>query len=229
MCSSDLWYLEMAKPSYGHAMDAQTYQATLEIFEDLLRLLHPFMPFLTEEIWQYLRERTPSTGSICVAEWPKEHAAKNDRWTNAFQSFSETVNSIRNIRISNQIPNKESLEVMHTGDHQPLFDAAIMHLCNLKSLTATSSKPTNCFSFVLHGVEYFVPFTANVDVEGEKQKVQEELEYTRGFLASVETKLSNERFVSKAPPAVLDGERKKQQDAQNKIALLEARLTELNG
>jgi valyl-tRNA synthetase len=223
------WYLEMAKPSYGSAMDAKTYAATLDIFEDLLRLLHPFMPFLTEEIWQYLRERKPGTGSICVAEWPQVHSTSNETWTSAFSTFAETVNGIRNIRITNQIPNKESLDVMHMGNHQPLFDAAIMHLCNLKSLSATSSKPSNCFSFVLHGVEYFVPFTANVDVEGEKQKVQEELEYTRGFLASVEAKLSNERFVSKAPAPVLEGERKKQQDAQNKIALLEARLTELNG
>ncbi|MFM7310375.1 MAG: hypothetical protein ACKOZY_07185, partial [Flavobacteriales bacterium] len=119
----------------------------------------------------YLREREPGHGSICVTSWPTS-GASDAAWTNEFSVFSETVNAIRNIRISNQIPNKEALEVMYMGPHSTRFDAAILHLCNLKSMQSTAEKPTNCFSFVNQGAEYFVPFTANVDVEGEKKKIQ---------------------------------------------------------
>ncbi len=223
------WYLEMAKPAYGESMDAKTYQASVEIFEKLLKVLHPFMPFLTEEIWHYIRKREEGKGSICVASWP-DVSYRNDTLEKEFETFSQAVIGIRNIRKDNNIANKEKLElkVKKNQAYNNSFDAALKHLCNLSAISFIDEKENNAFSYAVNGNEYFVPFTGEVDIEGEKKKINEELEYTRGFLKSVEAKLNNEKFTSKAPAAVLEGEHKKQSDALGKIKLLEEKLNSLN-
>lgn len=222
------WYLEMVKPPFGQGMDATTYAATVAILENILKVLHPFMPFLTEEIWHYIRERDAGKGSICVAAWPIAGSV-DPSLLGSFEEFSKVVAGVRTIRKDNAIPNKETLTLYIKGRAgQALqFDTLVQHLCNLSAIHSIAEKPANSFSFIEDGVEYFIPFTGNVDVEAEKKRITEELEYTRGFLKSVDAKLSNERFVNNAPAQVLDMERKKQADALTKIALLEEKLVGL--
>jgi valyl-tRNA synthetase len=218
------WYLEMVKPPYGQGMDQATYAASVEILEQLLCVLHPFMPFLTEEIWHYLRPREQGA-SICVAAWPA--ASKADlKMLASFDKMSEVVIGIRNMRKEKNIPNKEALELMIRVNQESAkeFDAVIKHLCNVSSISYVQEKPSGCFSFVTAGAEYFIPFTAQIDVEAERKKIEEELNYVRGFLKSVESKLNNERFVNNAPPAVLESERKKQSDSLAKIQMMEEQL-----
>jgi valyl-tRNA synthetase len=222
------WYLEMVKPPYGQAIDPATYEATLNILENVLKVLHPFMPFLTEEIWHYLREREPGRGSVCVASWP-EAGPVSESLLGSFTRFAEVVAGIRTIRKDNNIAGKEPIRLLIRGnDNRPAaFDAALIHLCNIISVEIVAEKPANSFSFIESGTEYFIPFTGNVDVEAEKKKINQELDYARGFLKSVEAKLTNERFVNNAPAQVLDAERKKQADARSKISLLEEKLAGL--
>jgi valyl-tRNA synthetase len=214
------WYLEMVKPPYGTGMDRTTFNETVEIFESLLKVLHPFMPFISEEIWHLLKERKDATESICVAPWPASESY-NDDILNAFDLFAEAVIGVRNVRKENNIANKEkvSLKINAAGTPNKTFDAALAHLTNIESIEYIDTKPTGCFTFILKGSEYFIPFTANVDVEAEKKKIEEELTYAKGFLKSVEVKLSNEKFVNNAPAQVLENERKKQADALSKIKL----------
>lgn len=222
------WFLEMIKPPFGQGIDGKTYREAVAIFENILKVVHPFMPFLTEEIWHHLGTREAGKGSICVASWPSVTPTNNEL-LKAFDVFTDVVIGIRNIRKNNSIPNKEkvALQVKSAGVKRSEFDASIIHLCNLSGIEYIDTKPANSFSFVVHSNEYFIPFTANVDVEAEKKKITEELNYTRGFLKSVEGKLSNERFVNNAPAQVLESERKKQQDAINRIKVLEEKLTSL--
>ena len=222
------WYLEMVKPPYGQGMDAATYEASVDILEDLLSVLHPFMPFLSEEIWHYLKPRSEGS-SICVGQWPKVGEVDN-HILSSFDKMSEVVIGIRNLRKEKNIPNKESIELIVRANQEPdkAFDAVVKHLCNIQSTTYSSDKPTGCFSFVTASAEYFIPFTQQVDVEEEKKKIEAELTYVRGFLKSVESKLNNERFVNNAPPAVLESERKKQSDSLAKIQMMEEQLKALN-
>jgi valyl-tRNA synthetase len=223
------WYLEMAKPPYGTSIHQETLNATTRIFEKLLQVLHPFMPFITEEIWGHLAHREPGTGSICVAPWPQTKAV-NETMQQNFEHFAEVVNNVRNIRKSNQIANKDAVEllVIANENHDKSFDGALQHLCNVSALQYVHEKVSGAFGFIVGGNEYFVPFTANVDVEAERKKLQDDLDYTRGFLSSVEAKLNNEKFANNAPPQVLEGERKKQSDALSKIKMLEEKLATLN-
>lgn len=223
------WYLEMVKPPYGEAMDATTYKATVAIFENLLKVLHPFMPFISEEIWQLLGERKDANESICVSTWP-EVGDINEALLNSFSLFNEIVIGVRNVRKANNIPNKEAIQLLinATEAHPRSFDASIAHLTNTAAIAYIQDKPNSCFTFIVKGSEYFIPFTENVDVEAEKEKIKEELNYTIGFLKSVEGKLKNEKFVNNAPAQVLDNERKKQADALSKIKLLEDKLASLN-
>jgi valyl-tRNA synthetase len=222
------WYLEMVKPPFGSAMDRTTYEASVEILENLLKVLHPFMPFLTEEIWQFVRPREEGKGSICVAAWPSSGPI-DEQLTKQFDAFSEVVIGIRNIRKDKNIPNKEKVKLLvkSTASADTSFDAVVMHLCNIESIEYVNEKPTSCYSFVMSGAEYFVPFTDNVDVEAERTKIQQEITYLQGFLKSVDAKLNNERFVSKAPADVLEVERKKQSDTLAKISMLQEQLASL--
>lgn len=223
------WYLEMVKPPFGKGMDRKTYEASISIFENLLKVLHPFMPFISEEIWHQVKDRNTSAESICVASWP-EVGSIDKGILSSFDQFTEAIIGVRNIRKENNIPNKESiaLKILASSNYDKSFDASIMHLGNISEVEFITEKLTGCFTFLVKGSEFFIPFTANVDVEAEKKKIEEEINYTKGFLRSVEGKLNNEKFVNNAPPAVLEGERKKQADALERIKLLEEKLTSLN-
>lgn len=223
------WYLEMVKPPFGQGMDRKTYQESVAIFENLLKILHPFMPFLSEEIWHFIAERKDAKDSICVTSWPEAEAFDNSI-LNAFNQFEQVVIGVRNVRKENNIPNKEAiaLKINKSENFTEVFNPNIAHLCNISSIEFIQEKLTGCFSFIVEGSEFFIPFTANVDVEAEKKKIEEELTYTKGFLKSVEGKLNNEKFVNNAPAPVLESERKKQADALNKIKLLEEKLSSLN-
>lgn len=222
------WYLEMVKPPFGQGMDAATYTSSVSILEDLLRVLHPFMPFLTEEVWHYLKPRSEGS-SICVATWPSAENVDSSIIT-SFDRMQEVVIGIRNLRKEKNIPNKEGVELMVrvNQDNSTEFDAVIQHLCNISSINYVQEKPSGCFSFVTAVAEYFIPFTEQIDVEAEKKKIEAELSYVKGFLKSVEAKLSNERFVNNAPVAVLESERKKQSDSLAKIQMMEEQLKALN-
>ena len=221
------WFLEMIKPAYQQPVDQFTYQSAIEFFEKLLLALHPFMPFLTEEIWTILKER--ESGSSLMVEQQPEAAPYNQRLIDRF-SFAETVIiAIRSARKEKNIPQKEGLQlyVRKNNEEQPdlLFDGVISKLCNLSQLAYVEEKLANCHTFIVGSTEFFIPLQSSIDAEGEIQKLEEELAYTRGFLEKVMQKLDNEKFVRNAPAAVVDGERKKQQDAEARIRVLEEQLT----
>jgi valyl-tRNA synthetase len=219
------WFLEMIKPSFGQPISKETYAATVEIFEDLLKLLHPFMPFISEEIWHLINERKSKDDALVISLWPKIEEV--DMKLNVeFEYFSELVTAIRNVRKQNNIPFKEkiALKVRINEKVSNRFDAVVVKLCNLEEMEEVTDKVSQSHGFLIKSNEYFIPMTGEVDVEAEKTKIHEELEYTKGFLASVAKKLSNERFVSGAPEQVVAAEKKKAADAEAKIAVLEDKL-----
>jgi len=222
------WYLEMVKPGYEQPIDAKTLEATKSFFENLLKVLHPFTPFVAEELWHALRERVEGD-DIIVAPWPsvKSFDAQNLK---QFDLASEVITNIRNIRKSNNIATKVKLElfIRKTQTIETSFDSIIVKMGNLSVLEYVQDKVANANSFIVAGNEYFIPFGDTIDVEAEKAKIAEELTYTKGFLKSVQSKLSNERFVAGAPEAVITNERKKEADALAKIALLEEKMASLN-
>jgi valyl-tRNA synthetase len=221
------WYLEMVKPPYGEQIDVTTKEACKAIFGDLLKLLHPFMPFISEEIWQKLDDRTPDQ-ALVVASWPKGEDL-NQVLLDEFCIAADVVTGIRAIRKDKQIPNKEPLRLFARRLATPAraFDPVVAHLTNLSGIEDVDSKVDSAFSFIVGTDEYYIPFGESIDTEAEREKIEKELQYQKGFLASVESKLSNERFVSKAPPAVLEAEQKKKADALSRIRLLEDQLSAL--
>ena len=223
------WYLEMVKPVYGQPIDTVTIAATKKYFETILRLLHPFMPFISEEIWQLIDERKDASESICMSDWPQAGTI-NEELLKSFNVAQDAVSGVRNIRKDKQIPNKIEVE-LSVKKNEALnsdFDPVIKHLCNVSEIKYVDDKVENAFSFLVGTNEYYVPFGETVDVEAEKDKIQKEIEYQRGFLISVEKKLSNERFVNNAPEQVVAAEKKKQADALSKIKTLEEKLSSLN-
>ena len=220
------WYLEMIKPPYQQPIDQATLTATIEFLEDLLKLLHPFMPFLTEEVWHAIKERTDD---IIVADWPQKNTIKNQILSD-FEVAAEVISGIRNIRKQKNIANKEVLDfsVKTNALLNTTFDAVIAKLGNLSSINYVDEKIEGAFSFLVKSNEYFIPLGASIDVEAELDKLQKELDYTKGFLKSVEGKLKNERFVKNAPEQVVVVERKKQADALSKITVLEEQIAALS-
>lgn len=223
------WYLEMVKPPYQHTIDIQTLKATKEIFSDILKVLHPFMPFISEEVWHFLTDSENPEDALIVATWP-EAADVNESVLDKFAICTEVVTQIRTIRKENNLANKNAIElcVKVNEGHDKDFDSVIAHLCNISDIQYVAEKPENSFSFITKGNEYFVPFSDDIDIEAEREKLEKELEYTKGFLNAVDKKLSNERFVSNAPEAVVASEKKKQADAKSKVDLLEQKLASLN-
>ncbi|RZS96850.1 valine--tRNA ligase [Cecembia calidifontis] len=218
------WYLEMIKPAYQQPIDRATYDKTILFFEDILKILHPFMPFLTEELWHQIKERTVSEALI-VAAWPKAKAFDAKPIAEAAQIF-EVVSQIRNIRSSKGISPKEAFALTVNTKQPELyssFESVLRKLANLSEL-AFGKKVDNAVSFVVKADECFIPLGEQIDVEKEKENLLRELEYTKGFLNSVVKKLSNERFVTGAPAAVVENEKKKQADAEAKIKTLEEAL-----
>lgn len=219
------WYLEMVKPGYQQPVDKSTYLSTLGFFDALLRLLHPFMPFITEELWQALEPRKEGE-SLMVALLP-EVSQVDEKYLNAFEIVKEIVGGVRTIRLQKNIPNKEALGLQVLGGHDDHFNAVIAKMCNLSSISRTDEKATGAVSFLVRTTEYAVPLGNMIDVEEELAKLQNELNYQQGFLASVLKKLSNESFVSKAPAKVIEMERKKQADAESKIKSIEESIAAL--
>jgi valyl-tRNA synthetase len=222
------WLLEMVKPAYGQPMDKVTYNAVITILEDNLKILHPFMPFLTEEIWQHVSERTPEEALI-VANWP-EAKEVNKTIIKEFDFASEVVSGVRTIRKQKNIAFKDAIElsVLNNDNASTTFDVVISKLGNISSLNYTDAKVEGALTFRVKSNEYFVPMSGAINVEEEIEKLTEELNYTEGFLKSVQKKLSNERFVNNAPEQVVANEKKKEADALAKIETLKASLASLN-
>lgn len=224
------WYLELVKPGYEQPIDQKTYQATLGFFDSLLRLLHPFMPFITEELWQALELREPGA-SVMTAHQPKgftvsEYAAAED-YMNAFEVCKDIISNIRTVRLQKNIPNKEPLGLETFGRHDAHFNAAIIKMCNLSEINVVSEKSPGAVSFLVGTTEYAIPLGNNINIAEEIEKIKEEIVYLEGFLQSVMKKLSNEKFVANAKPEVVENERKKQADAESKIKTLQESLIQL--
>ena len=221
------WYLEMIKPAYGSPCDAATMAATKKMFEQLMLLLHPFMPFVTEEIWQDLAERKEGE-SICVAAMPK--AEKADEVALArFILAQDVVSAVRNVRKQKNLPQKEALElkVVRDENYPAEYEAAIAKMANLSAVTFVTEKNPMDAAFIVKTTQYFVPMGDNIDKEAEIAKLEKDLAYQQGFLATVMKKLSNERFVSSAPAQVVANEQNKKRDAEAKIAAIEEQLAAL--
>ena len=225
------WYLEMIKPVYGQPIDKKTYETTLHFFDVLLRQLHPFMPFITEELWQHIYDRKPGE-SIMTAQLEtfegRDLQAANEI-CNTFDQLKEIISGVRNIRLQKNIAQKEALEMLVLGENTQLMAYAevVKKMANLSAVTVVDSKPEGAASFMVGTTEYFIPLGNLIDVEEELKKLEADLKYQEGFLQSVLKKLSNEKFVSKAPANVIEMERKKQSDAETKIAALKESIAAL--
>ena len=219
------WYLEMIKPAYGSPIDAVTYNRTLVFFDMLLRLLHPFMPFITEELWQHLVERCDGE-SIMVAQLPAVEEYDKDIVA-VVERCKEIVSGVRTVRAQKGIPNKETLELQVIGEHDGAADPVIRKLANLSAIERVTEKSPASVTFMAGTTQYCVNVGDNMDVEAELKKLADELKYQQGFLKTVLGKLSNERFVANAPAKVVELERKKQTDAESRIRSIEERMAEL--
>ena len=221
------WYLEMIKPAYLSPCDATTMAATKQMFEKLMLLLHPFMPFVTEEIWQDLAERNEGE-SICVAQMPKATEA-DEAALARFALAQEVVSAVRNIRKQKNLAQKEALElkVVRDENYPAEYEAVIAKMANLSAVSFVTEKNPMDAAFIVKTTQYFVPMGDNIDKEAEIAKLEKDLAYQQGFLATVMKKLSNERFVSSAPAQVVENEQNKKRDAEAKIAAIEAQLSAL--
>ncbi len=222
------WYLEMVKPAYQSPIDADTMAATKHFFDELLRLLHPFMPFVTEEIWQDL---APEAGceSIVVARQPRIVETADARTLARFDLAREVISSVRNIRKQKNIAQKDTLtmKVMADENYPEEYAPVIAKMCNLSSIDRVEEKDPAAAAFIVKTAQYFIPLADKIDLEAEREKLAADLQYLEGFLASVMKKLSNERFVQSAPEKVVANERAKQADAEAKIAAIKERLASL--
>ena len=220
------WYLEMVKPAYGQPIDKVTYDKTLAFFETLLKLLHPFMPFITEELWQHIYERQP--GESIMTQTLVKDMPYNEALIAQFEAVKEVISGIRTIRLQKNIAQKEALALEVTGENPVAgFDSVIAKLCNLSEIKQVETKSEGAAAFMVGTTEYAVPLGNLINVEEELKKLEADLKYQEGFLQSVMKKLSNEKFVSKAPANVIEMERKKQADAETKIAALKESIAAL--
>ncbi len=221
------WYLEMVKPAYQQPIDQKTLDATVEFFEQLLQLMHPFTPFITEELWHLLRDRKEGD-DIIISSLP-QGGNVDENILKQFETASDIISNIRNIRKQNNIANKVelSLSIKDNSGIDKSFDSVITKMGNISQLEYVSEKVPNAFSFIVKNNEYFIPFGDEIDVEAEIKKLTDELEYTKGFLVSVQKKLSNDKFVNGAPEKVVANERKKEADATNKIKILTDKIEAL--
>lgn len=221
------WYLEMIKPAYQQPIDRATFNKTIAILEDLLKLLHPFMPFLSEEIWQLITDRTPQE-ALVIASYPTQ-TTYDPKIIVDFDFTTEVISGIRTIRKEKNIPFRDQIELKLINNEKTAtyFDPIITKLGNISVLDYVDGTVNGALTFRVKSNEYFVPIAGNINIEEEIEKLTTELEYTKGFLASVDKKLSNERFVAGAPEQVIAIEKKKQADALAKIATLEQSIASL--
>ena len=223
------WFLEMVKPAYQTACDAATYNAVIELFEKMLKLLHPFMPFITEEIWQSIKERK-TADSLIVAQWPEAGAFSED-YLAEFENVKQTIAEIRTVRTDKKIPNRDTIKLfVNKGSkgYNSQFDSVLAKMGNTESIEIVNQKVDGTVAFMVQTTEFYVPFGSNIDVEAELAKLQADRTYLEGFLASVMKKLSNEKFVNGAPAAVVENERKKQADAEAKIKAIDEQIKALS-
>lgn len=221
------WYLEMVKPAYGSPIDGETYKLTLGFFDNLLRLLHPFMPFITEELWQHLEERRQGE-SIMYAMVATGGEVDTDALAR-MEITKEIVNGVRGVRAKRNIPNRESLTLNVVGgrvDAVP-FGAVVAKLANVKEIDSVESKDPTAAEFMVGTTQFNVPLEANIDVEAELAKLQKDLDHYVKFRDSINKKLSNERFVNNAPAAVVEAERKKLADSTARVEALTASINAL--
>ena len=222
------WYLEMAKPAYQQPIDRATYEATLSFFDSLLRLLHPFMPFITEELWQALVARAEGE-SIMFAPLPCG-GSFDEKLIADFEKTKQVVAGVRTIRLEKNIPNREELELQVVGAHDKTNDSVVIKMANLSSIDEVTEKASGAAAFMVGATEFAVPLSeSNIDIEAEIEKMETEIKYLEGFLQSVRKKLSNERFVQNAKPEIVENERKKQADAESKITVLKESIKGLKG
>jgi valyl-tRNA synthetase len=219
------WYLEMIKPGFEQPIDKVTYDATVALFSDLLKVLHPFTPFITEELWDNLAERT-SADRLIIAPWPRAGAA-DKALLDSFELARQVIMEVRRVRNEKGLGNKEALQLHVKGPAIGTFAPLVVKLANISGIVMADEAPASAASFIVKGTEFFIPLAGMIDADEERGRLTKELEYVRGFLASVDKKLSNERFVSGAPAAVLETERNKKADAEAKIKALEAQLASL--
>ena len=219
------WYLEMIKPAYQQPIDKYTYESTLQFFDILLKLLHPFMPFITEELWQHIVSRKDNE-SIMIEQLPIVKPI-DEALVSGFESVKEVISGVRTIRLQKNIPNKEALELQIVGEHNIDYDSVITKLANISAINRVTEKDITAAAFLVGTTEYAIPLGNSIDIEAELKKQEEELKYLQGFLKSVKAKLGNERFVSNAPAQVVENERKKQSDAESKIKSLEESIAAL--
>ena len=222
------WYLEMVKPAYGQPVDRASYDATLSFFENLLKMLHPFMPFITEELWQHIYDR--KDGESIMREKLEINAPTADdmKIIEDVESVKLIVAGVRTVRNQKNIPNKDALKLQTVSENKfNAYDSIVLKMANLESIDVVAEKDSTAAAFMVGTLEYAVPLgdMIDVDVEIEKQKAQ--LKHLEGFLAGVMKKLSNERFVANAPEAVVALERKKQSDSEEKIAALKESIASL--
>jgi valyl-tRNA synthetase len=223
------WYLEMIKPAYQQPIDRQSYEKTIGIFEKLLKVLHPFMPFISEEIYQHIRkESSPLSIMISPAVVPGEY---DEDLLQKFDFVSQVIMAIRNFRQEKNIAQKNTIQLLIRKNNndapETTFDELVAKLCNLEKIEYITDKPQDAFSFIVRTTEFYIPVSENIDVASEIDKLTQELAYQRGFLESVMKKLSNEKFVSGAPEQVVAVEKKKQADALSKIQVIEEQIQSL--
>ena len=218
------WYLEAIKPNYGEAISTEVYQKTIAFFEELMKLLHPFMPFLTEELWQNIAERSKEEALVIAQQ--KKADDFNEETIKNFDFAKELISGVRNYRQSKGISPRESVELF-TNATAFINEAVVRKLANVSEVHFAEKTDKPSFTFLVGATEISIPLSENLDLAKEKKKTEEEIKYLKGFLVSVEKKLSNEKFVANAKPEIVENERKKQKDAQEKITILEEKLKNL--
>jgi len=219
------WYLELIKPVYGQPIDKKTYEQTISFFDILIKVLHPIMPFITEEIWHLIDGR--NEGESIMAESLPVAGEINKEILDAFERIKEVISGVRNVRNENGIAQKEALTLKVKGKYDNEFDSCIVKMANLSSISETKLKIDGAVSFLVKSAEFYIELGDLVDVEEELKKLKEELDYYKGFLSSVMKKLGNEGFVKNAPEKVIAMENQKRTDAETKIKALEERIAHL--
>jgi valyl-tRNA synthetase len=221
------WFLEMIKPAYQQPIDRRTYDSVVSVLEKILKIVHPFTPFIAEEIWQQLKPRKNTY--IVNAKWPEDNK-EDSKILDEFQNFQAIVMGIRNLRKEKNISNKVLLEinVKVNTNWSNIFDSLLLKICNLSSLVFTYESISAAYSFVVNNNEFFVPFTESIDTKKEISKIEIEIKKKKGFLESVMKKLNNSRFSENAPKQVVDLEIKKKNDAEKQIKILEERIANLS-
>ena len=220
--------LEIIKPKYGKPIDSRTHKEIIKIFENNLLILHPFMPFISEELWHLIAKRS-SEEALVISKWPKSSNNINNEIINDFETIQNIISGIRNIRKKHQISFRESinLSIVNNDNFTKNYDSIISKLCNISNIEYSDLEIQNALTFRVKSNIYSIPFEEEINVDEEIIKIKEDLEYQKGFLKSVNAKLDNKRFTENAPEVVIQNEIKKRDDAMSKISVLTARLDKL--